>query len=690
MAVPEPLCDPILTTAASQVSRANEAREGKEADLNAHIYHAEFASTDMGEGEQGSVENPNITSTGSTAVPLGGSIVVTGTTSALPDADAYLPCAASALRQVSDAEDLGGGAWRHIYSRSQANQFLCSYTVRTRRGDGIHTLAIGTKCLQFDVTLATDTAPVFSITEQSQFITTWPETVERHPNPANGRMYLRGTPDDWIDRKDGDAGDAYFRLVDLAPNAVNQQIATFYAISGRPGRIAGTWTVGAGTNTFTGTSGAALTDIVKGDVLDVDGVLLEVAAPPFDDNTFTTVANHGAGATGAILTREYGAELAARLVRSNVRPGLNSTNGKNLWNELNHSSGGPFGDTPGAVLQMHLDSAAGIVAGTIGALTGTVSVTGGSDVVTGAGTDFVADARIGDFVQTPLTLVLGKRVLEITSATEMRVDSNYGTAESGETMNLRPIPQITLSGTYTTASDNTIVAVGGAMLTELSLGSWFRTVGGQVRRILAIADDDNATATRDFDTTEAAVAATTDYEWRGPREVPAWSTILHPSGPFPILRVQTNVFLQTPASAEEEIPPESITWSYLAAYVARLVVGTPWATGIQESGSTSGTVEALFPKDTTVFDKAVRSQLRGRFRVVLRSAQEIGTSGLVYSWTWLLHFKASGKAIVIPDDTTNTTRLGGTLHADPDDPDGLTDDVVLIVESDEEFPLPIS
>lgn len=683
-------CDPVLTTAVSQVSRGNEFREGVAADLAAHIYHAEFTSTDMGEGEQASVENPNITSTGSTAVPLGGSIAVTGTTTALPDADAYLPCAASALRKVSGAEDLGGGAWRHTYSRSQANELLCAYTVRTSRGDGIHTLAIGTKCLQFDVTLATDTAAVFSIIEQAQFITTWAEAVERHPNPATGRMLLRGTPDEWIDRKNGNAGDAYFRLVDLAPNSVNQLIATFYAISGQPGRIAGTWTVGAGTNTFAGTNGAALTDIVEGDVLDVDGVLLEVAAPPSDDDTFTTLANHGPGAAAAILTREYGAELAARLVRSDVRPGLNSTNGKNIWNEISHSSGGPLGDTSGAVLQMHLDSSADIVAGTIGALAGTVSVTSGSDVVTGAGTDFVAGARIGDFVDTPLTLVLGKRVIEITSTTSMRVDSNYGTAESGETMNLRPIPQVNLSGTYTTASDNTIVAVGGAMLTELSLGSWFRTLGGEVRRILAIATDDSATVTRDFSTTEAAVAATTDYEWRGPREVSDWSTILHPSGPFPILRVQTNIFLQTPASQEEEIPPESITWSYLAGYVARLVTGTPWATGVQESGGTSGTVEALFPKDTTTFDKAVRAQKRGRFRVVLRSAQEIGTSGRVFSWTWLLHFKAAGKAIVIPDDTTNQTRLGGTLHADPADPDGLTDDVVLIVESDEPSPLPIS
>ena len=684
------VCDPVLTNATSQVSRASERIEGIAADLNAHIYNAEFTSTDMGEGEQGSIENPNITAAGSTAVPLGGSIVVSGSTVALPDADAFLPCAASALKRVSDATDLGGGAFEHIYSQNQPNQLLCSYTLRTDRGDGIISQTVGTKCFGFDGALATDTAPGFTLTEEAQFVTFWAQAVERHPNPATGRMYFRGSPDEWIDRQDGNAGDAYFKLVDLALSAGNKEIATFHAISGRPGRITGTWTVSAGTSAFAGTGGAALTDIVQGDILDVDGQLLEVAAPPTNDNTFTTVGTHTAGATAAILIRAYGAEAAARLVSSLVQPGKKKTNQKNIWNEMSHSSGGPLGDPAGAVLEMHLDSSAGIVAGTIGALTGTVSVAVGSDVVTGSGTLFLSEAQIGAFVDTPLTLVGGKRVIAITDDLTMRVDSNYGSVETGVTMNLRPIPQVTLTGgDYSTASDLTITAIGGAMLTELSPGSWFRTAGGEVRRIDVITDNDNATVTFAFANTEANVAATTDYEWRAPREIPSFLTVPHPSGPFPILRAKTQVFLRTPGSQEEEIPPESLTWTYLAGYQARLVVGSPWATGIQVSGQSSGTIEALFPKDTTVFDKATRTQERGRIKVVLRSAEEIGTSGFVFSWTWLFHLKATGKAIVIPDDVTNQTRLGGTLHADPLDPDGLTDDVVLIVVSDEPLPLPI-
>ena len=120
------VCDPVLTTAVSQVSRANEAREGIAADLNAHIYHAEFTSTDAGEGEQAVIENPNITAEGSTAVPLGGSIAVTGATAALPDADAYLPCAASALKKVSDVEILAPGVFKHVYSQNQLNELLCT------------------------------------------------------------------------------------------------------------------------------------------------------------------------------------------------------------------------------------------------------------------------------------------------------------------------------------------------------------------------------------------------------------------------------------------------------------------------------------------------------------------------------------------------------------------------------------
>lgn len=681
-------CDAIITNATSQVRRGAEAREGLPAATAAMIYHAPLTSTDMGEGEQGAVVNPNIRASGAQPEPLPGSIAVAGTTVATPDAHAYVPPFASALKRVDLKVDEGGGAWSHLYRPSGSEAGICAYSVETDRGDDVHSLSVGTKCLQADVALAVDAAPTFTLTEQAQYITTWADAVIRaSTNPATGDLRLRGNPSEWIDRADGEGGDAYLRLIDVAPNPVTgQTVATFYGISGRPGPLAGSWTVGAGTNIWTAPDGAA--DKIVGDVFYSDDEVLFVIATIVDKDNFTTVANHVAGAAGVTLTREYGAAVAARMVATEVRPGLNTLNKKNIWNEVAESSGGEMGDVlAGNIVEAHLTSVGGITPSVLGALTGTVSVAAGSDVVTGSGTDFVADVRLGDFVNTPLTLAAGRRVIEITSVTSMRVDKVYGSLESGVTMNLRPIPQIALTGTYTTAASDTIVGSGGN-LTTLQVGAWFRTIGGEVRRLATITDNDNATVTRDFDNSEPGVAATTDLEWRVDRERSDWVTIEHPSNIFPVLRAEVFVFISTPASPEEKIGVESLAWSFIAGFLARFVGGSPWATGINPSGNSTGTVELLAPKDSVVFRKATAGQKRARIRVLMRTPVSIGTSGLPYSWEFFLHVKATGKALVIPDAATNQMRLAGTLHDDPDQTDGITDQMALRITSDEEFPLP--
>ena len=684
-------CDATFSTANGQVRRGAEAREGIPAAEAAMIYDAVLTDTDLGDALQGVIDNPNIRASGAQPVPLAGSAVVDGTTNAAPDADSYLPTWASMLRNADPTETLPGGAFRTVYGRSRAASSLCAYSNETNRGDTLHTLVVGTKGFQGDLTLAVDAAPTMTLLEQGQFKTEYDEAVVRATtNPATGDLRLRGNPTDWIDRAAGNAGDVYAKLIDLAPNPQGQSIATFYAITGRPGALAGSWTVGAGTDTWTGTGGAD--DKVAGDVFYSDTeVLFEIATVASGDvDAFTTTATNTPGAAGVTLTREYGAAAAASITPSPCRAGLNTTNGLNRWNEINESSGGQMGDLKSIPVEKHLTSTAGIVAGTIGALTGTVTVTAGSDVVTGAGTNFVADTRRGDFVDTPLTLVLGRRVIEITSATVMRVDSVYGTNETTVTMNRRPIPQINLAGTYTTASDDTIVGSGGN-LTTLQPGAWFRTIGGEVRRLLVITDDDNATVTRDFGSTEAAVACTTDVEWRVDREREDWATIEHISGIFPVLRTKVEIRISTEGSEEEEIGVESLTFSFLAGFIASLVTNSPWATRIRDSGNSTGTMTIVSAKDSTTFRKVLGTQERAHIKVLLRSSVLIATSGIPYSWEFILNVKAGGaKPFVIPDATTNQTQLVGTLHDDDTQTDGFTDQISLVVIGDDPTPLPIS
>ncbi len=683
-------CDATFSTANGQVRRGAEAREGLAAAGAAMIYDAVLTSTDLGDALQGVVPNPNVRASGAEPVPLAGSAVVDGTTNAAPDADSYLPVWASMLRNSDPTETLPGGAFRTVYGRSRTASSLCAYSTETNRGDTLHTLVVGTKGFQGDLALAIDAAPTMTVLEQGQYKTEYDEAVVRATtNPATGDLRLRGNPTDWIDRTAGNAGDVYAKLIDLAPNPQGQQIATFYVITGRPGALAGTWTVGAGTDTWTGVGGAA--DKVAGDVFYSDTAVLykidKVASG--DKNAFTTTTVNTPGAAGVTLTREYGAAAAASITPSPTRPGLNTTNGLNRWNEINESSGGQMGDIKSIPVEQHLTNTAGIVAGTIGPL-GTVTVAAGSDIVTGAGTDFVADARRGDFVDTPLTLVLGKRVIKITSATSMRVDSVYGTNETAVTMNLRPIPQIDLLGTYTTASDDTIVGAGGN-LTTLQPGAEFRTIGGEVRRLLVITDDDNATVTRNFSNTEVAVACTTDVEWRVDRERADWATIEHISGIFPVLRTKVNIRISTEGSEEEEIGVESLAFSFLAGFVASPVTSSPWVTRIRDSGNSTGTITIVSAKDSTTFRKVLGTQERARVRVLLRSSVLIGTSGRPYSWEFILHVKAGGaKPFVIPDATTNQTQLVGTLHDDDTQTDGFTDQISLIVIGDNPAPLPIA
>lgn len=681
-------CDTIITSRDAQVRRGASFREGLPPDPGSFVHNADqITTTDMGLGLQATIERTGI-SPGTIGRPLPGSIAVDGTTVEDANVDSYIPPLNSLLLKISDPEDLLGGAWLHTYGELQANDGICDYGVETDLGDGKHTLTVGTKCQSMTWTIAQDTVPTQTILEAAQYVTGWQTGTARHPNPATGKFYLQGLPEDWIDRSDGNAGNVHVKIVDVYTSPTGQEIVAFHAITARPGALAGSWDVGAGLKEWTAPDGVG--DFVAGDVFYSDDAadLFEIDVV-LGDGKFTTVAAHAAGTTGSTLTREYGAEGAVVLETTLVPPGDDTIRNKPIWSRLTNSSGGPMGDiVDGTGINLHLTNTSGIVAGTLVLLGADISVTVGSDLVTGVGTTFLADASLGDFVDTPLTLVDGRRVVEIIDDLQLRVDRVYGTTESPVAMNIRPAPVIALTGTYTTAAAaNTIVGVGGNLLT-LPEGSLVRTPAGEVRRLLVVTNDDSATVTRDWDGTEVAVALTTDYEFVFVRERADWVKVTHPAGPFTTLETEVNVFILTPGQQEVAVGVTSLTWTFNQPWVPSFVANNPWATGLNLQGNSTGTVEMIAPKDSVVFRQAQSSRKKVRFRVVMSSPETILDTGIPYSKEFFIHMQAGGEKPNVIPGTENLTKLVGTLHDDPDDPDDITESLAVRVISDRAVPSP--
>ena len=637
---------------------------GVPAPVAQRVFKPEIQSSDFAP-EETKVEVTNISPRGHKVRSLPGKAITAGAVTGQTDADGYLPALASPLLRNDGGTVLGGGAFSHIYGPSQGVDTPFNFSVEQNTGDDLPSIAPGTGTQDFTVTVANGAAKIAAVTLLATYSTVWDEGVERHPNPTTSSVFARGIPPEWLDRADGPQGDLYAKIVGEETDPQGRKLLVMQAVIGRPGPTTGAWTIGAGTDTATAPvgTGAATTEVFRRDTHEIDGVLLEVAAVT-DDDTIVYVANHGPGATSVTISREY------NTVGSFTVLGARSLDtGFANWNRVTNSLGAFMGDRPktGSTVELHFTGRTGIAQPAVGALAGTITVTSGLKDLVGVGTAFLSELFVGGLIIT----VGGQRnrIATITSDTVATVVDNWTATEAGVTATEQAPPTVPLSGTYTTASDLTFVASGGAMLTELSIGSQVRTAGGEVRRIATITDDNTATVTRAFGSTEAAVPATTDFEWQFARARATWTDIIHLSGLMPELLTDVFVFFPDTDLPEEQVEiTETGTFTFTSATAAITGIGTKQNTAVVNQGKSLGTFAFTFRNVSTRLRKAIESGSLIRIKLGSSTGVIIDTSTVEYQKNWVINGQIAGKPTVIPDADTNQMTVTGELFANDSDP----------------------
>lgn len=654
---------------------------GVPAPLAQRVFFPVFQSSDFAP-EETPVEVTNLSALGHKVRSLPGKSITSGAITSQMDADGILPALVSPLLRNDGGTVLGGGAFRHIYGPSQGIDTPFNFSVEQNTGDDLPSIAPGTGTVDFTVTVANNAAAISAVTLMATYSTVWDEGVERHPNPTDSSAFAMGIPPEWLDRADGEQGDLYAKIVGEETDPQGRKLLVMQAVIGRPGPITAVWTIGAGTDTATAPAGtgAALTQVFRRDTHEIDGVLLVVSSVP-DDDTIVYTTNHGPGATSVTISREYNTVgfftvLAARSLDTDFAN----------WNNVTNSLGAFMGDRQktGSTVRLHFTGRTGVVQPAAGALAGTVTVTTGLKDLVGVATAFLSELFIGGLVITDGGQ--RNRIATLTSDTVGTVVDDWTATEAGVAATEQEPPTVPLTGTYTTATDLTLVASGGAMLTELSIGSQVRTAGGEVRRIATITDDDTATVTRAFGSTEVAVAATTDYEWRFARARATWTDVIHLSGLMPELLTDIRVFLPDTDLPEEKVEViETGTWTFTAATAAISGVGNKENIAVVNQGQSTGTFSFTFRNVSTRLRKAVESGSLIRFRLGASTGKLIDTSTEEYQNNWVINGKIVGKPTVIPDPDTNQMTVAGEIVANESDPD-FPDPVQLEVVSDRADP----
>ena len=654
---------------------------GVPAPVAQRVFKPEFQSSDFAP-EETKVEVTNISPKGHKVRSLPGKAITAGAVTGQTDADGYLPALTSPLLRNDGGTVLGGGAFSHVYGPSQGIDTPFNFSVEQNTGDDLPSIAPGTGTTDFTLTAANGAAKIAAVTLQATYSTVWDEGVERHPNPTTSSVFARGIPPEWLDRADGPQGDLYAKIVGEETDPQGRKLLVMQAVIGRPGPITGAWTIGAGTDTATAPAGtgAATTQVFRRDTHEIDGELLEVQSVT-DDDTIVYTTNHVAGATSVTISREYNTVgfftvLAARSLDT----------GFANWNNVTNSLGASMGDRPktGSTVQLHFTGRTGIVQPAVGALAGTITVTAGLKDLVGVATAFLSELFVGGLIITAGGQ--RNRIATITSDTVATVVDNWTATEAGVTATEQAPPTVALSGTYTTASDLTFVASGGAMLTELSIGSQVRTAGGEVRRIATITDDNTATVTRAFGSTEAAVPATTGFEWRFARARATWTDIIHLSGLMPELLTDVRVFFPDTDLPEELVEiTETGTFTFTAATAAITGIGTKQNAAVVNQGQSTGTFSFTFRNVSTRLRKAIESGSLIRIKLGSATGVLIGTSQIEYQKNWVVNGLIIGKPTVVPDGDTNQMTVAGELFDNDSDPE-FPDAVQLEIVSDRADP----
>lgn len=276
-------------------------------------------------------------------------------------------------------------------------------------------------CVAAEINITGETGAVLkcTITLVAGWADYWGDAELRGPTPADAPASVIGLDkeSDWRAL----TGPLTIRAEEIIPAVGSVPLTTKVVVKrGFEAVLTGTWTVSAGTNAFTGSGGAALTELKSGDYIDAHNELLQVDVVT-DDDTFTTVANHVAGLAGATLVETFGP------VESTLPRWTHLTKGNVQYGEIFDSrTGVRIGDRAnGNRVEMFFD-AEGLTEPPTVTLTGTTTHTISADTLAGVGTDFVNELSVGQVV------LLGdsiehriKSIADATNATtvQVRVDA---------------------------------------------------------------------------------------------------------------------------------------------------------------------------------------------------------------------------------------------------------------------------
>lgn len=631
------------------------------------VYHLKFGSHDIGM-EKLQVEPTNISGAGQRPRPMPGKLTLTGATvSTQMDVDGALPYFAQPLRKYATTTNLGNGAYRTLIGPSQANDVPQAYSVEVDLDDDYPEKAVDLRTVQSQYTFAVGAALTAQFTVSGSYSSIWKKGVESHPNPHSQHFWYRGIPEEWILRPEP-VGDVYIRLVDSS----DLTSLKFLGRVGKPGAITGAWSRVSATITEDTSSGAALTEVFAGDMLDFDGSLYTVASVT-DDDTIVLDSDPGSGAAITVL-QEYGG------FDFEVVPGNDGLLGRPIWAENKHSDDGAFmGDreNSGVSLECHMDAATGISSVASAALTGTIT-TNGTTTVTGAGTAFLTEARIGSVITTNGGEVLS-RVVRVASDTSLTIAEAAVGSEAGVAGTVVEPPFVTLTDTWEFTITSTTVTAStttGAATTELYVGALIVSAAGHQYRVTAITDDDTITIHKGAVATEGTAAVVTDYEWVFERQrTEGWATSFSASNEFP--EILSNVVITISGSGLDPITlptATTVTITHNGGVGETGGIGEPYNREPIDQGFTDGQVVLTLDKVNANIRQAILSQNEIKVDITASTGKKISTSAEEYKLRFISHGVPAGKPAGIAGADANPETLTLNMFedsTDTDHPDGF-------------------
>ncbi len=264
-------------------------------------------------------------------------------------------------------------------------------TVEIFRDDGMPQRTVDVLVQELNLTVETGGLMLATVTCVAGWADYWDNAILRAPTAGDAPASVIGL--DNVAAWKALSGPLTIKATEIIPAAGAVPLKTKVVVKRGPEQVlSGTWTVGAGTNSFAGAGGAALTELASGNYIETEGELLEVDVIT-DDDTFTTVGNHTAGAAAVLVVETFGP------TESTLPRWTHFTKGNVQYGELFDSrSGAHIGDRAnGNRVEMYFD-ASGLTDPPTVTLTGTVTHTIALDTLVGVGTLFLTELAVGQEV----------------------------------------------------------------------------------------------------------------------------------------------------------------------------------------------------------------------------------------------------------------------------------------------------